>query len=67
MVAKGTGSALSETFEAFSEGSFDRNNVVLEEILSALTLIFFCAEERTFGSERDCIIESTEDRSFGRD
>ncbi|KAF5939377.1 hypothetical protein HYC85_023636 [Camellia sinensis] len=60
MVAKGTGSALSETFEAFSEGSFDRNNVVLEEILSALTLMFPLDEEAksrlSSSASLDCIV-----------
>lgn len=39
-VNNGTGKALSEAFEAFSAAGFDQNCVVLEEILSALTLIF---------------------------
>ncbi|XVE91828.1 hypothetical protein REPUB_Repub01dG0045200 [Reevesia pubescens] len=40
IVTNGTGSVLSEAFEAFSRASFDENVAVLEEILSALTIMF---------------------------
>ncbi|XVE74552.1 hypothetical protein DITRI_Ditri12bG0026100 [Diplodiscus trichospermus] len=40
IVTNGAGSFLSEAFEAFSMASFDENVAVLEEILSALTIMF---------------------------
>ncbi|OMO60846.1 hypothetical protein CCACVL1_23837 [Corchorus capsularis] len=40
VVSNGTGSVLAEAFEAFSKASFDENVAVLEEILSALTIMF---------------------------
>ncbi|XP_022733980.1 U-box domain-containing protein 21-like [Durio zibethinus] len=39
-VTNGAGSVLSEAFNVFSMASFDENAVVLEEILSALTIMF---------------------------
>ncbi|XP_021293024.1 U-box domain-containing protein 21-like [Herrania umbratica] len=40
IVTNGAGSVLSEAFQAFSKASFDVNVAVLEEILSALTIMF---------------------------
>lgn len=40
IAGNGTGSVLSATFEAFSKSFFEENAAVLEEILSALTLVF---------------------------
>ncbi|XP_022726345.1 U-box domain-containing protein 21-like [Durio zibethinus] len=40
IVTNGAGSVFSEAFESFSRASFDENNAVLEEILSALTIMF---------------------------
>ncbi|XVE85581.1 hypothetical protein DITRI_Ditri17bG0101900 [Diplodiscus trichospermus] len=40
IVTNGTASVLSEAFEAFSMASFDENAAVLEEILSALIIMF---------------------------
>ncbi|KAA8532434.1 hypothetical protein F0562_032467 [Nyssa sinensis] len=40
IVGNETGCVLSATFEAFAKRSFDENVAVLEEILSALTLMF---------------------------
>ncbi|KAB2041572.1 hypothetical protein ERO13_D02G136900v2 [Gossypium hirsutum] len=39
-VSNGAGCALSEAFQAFSRESFDENVAVLEEILSALAIMF---------------------------
>ncbi|CAL5339039.1 unnamed protein product [Camellia sinensis] len=48
IVANGTGCVLSAMFEAFSERSFHKNIAVLEEILSALTLMLPLDENAKF-------------------
>ncbi|XP_022775718.1 U-box domain-containing protein 21-like [Durio zibethinus] len=45
IVTNGAGSVLSEALEAFSRAPFDENVEVLEEILSALTIMFPFDEE----------------------
>ncbi|PON53680.1 Coatomer beta subunit [Trema orientale] len=61
----GAGKALSAAFEAFSRAGFEENGVVLEEILSALTLVFPLDEEsktRLLGSScsLNCMVRSLE-------
>lgn len=50
IVSNGAASALSAAFEEFSRADFDRNSVVLEEILSALTSVFPLVDEEAKSS-----------------
>lgn len=56
IVANKTGSALSAAFDTFSRASLNRNIAVLEEILSALTLLFpLDAEAKSYLGSADSL------------